>query len=205
MDGGNRWWWIGTAAMLLLALVLVIAAPRDGDGPAGTLLSPVPEGRAASTAPGASRAQVRAKLRRHARDGGRLVDGDVLGRVTALRGVPVVVNQWASWCPPCAAEFPFFARLARRYATRVAFLGLNSSDRAAGDAGDFLREHPVIYPSVVDRSAEQARGIGAGTSWPTTVFFDRAGHKTFVKQGGYATQALLERDLRRYALGAGGS
>lgn len=37
-------------------------------------------------------------------------------RLEALRGHPVVVNQWASWCGPCRYEFPFFQKLAGRYA-----------------------------------------------------------------------------------------
>jgi hypothetical protein len=37
---------------------------------------------------------------------------------------------------------------------------------------------------------------------PTTVFFDGSGQRTFVRQGGYTTEALLEQDLRTYALGA---
>jgi thiol-disulfide isomerase/thioredoxin len=37
---------------------------------------------------------------------------DLKTRLAALRGHPVVVNQWGSWCPPCRAEFPFFARAA---------------------------------------------------------------------------------------------
>ena len=67
-------------------------------------------------------------------------------RLAELRGHPVVVNKWASWCGPCRAEFPFFREQALARGTRVAFLGVNSNDNDAA-ARKFLRVHPVPYPS----------------------------------------------------------
>src|SRR5690606_28853775 len=49
-------------------------------------------------------------------------------RLAELKGFPVVVNAWASWCAPCRAEFPHFQNLAARYGKQVAFLGVNSED-----------------------------------------------------------------------------
>jgi thiol-disulfide isomerase/thioredoxin len=112
----------------------------------------------------------------------------------------VVVNQWASWCPNCNSEFGFFQQLSSRYERRVAFLGLDSQDQK-GDAEGFLKQHPVNYPSVYDPSASQAAGLGAGQAWPTTLFFDRTGRRTYVHIGGYTTAAALNADIRRYALG----
>src|SRR5205807_7873760 len=65
-----------------------------------------------------------------------LLDGGVSAfkrQLVALRGHPVVVNQWASWCGPCKFEFPFFQRLAEEYHGQVAFLGVDSQDNR-GDA-----------------------------------------------------------------------
>ena len=68
-------------------------------------------------------------------------------RLAKLRGYPVVVNKWASWCGPCRAEFPYFQRqVARSTAREVAFLGVDSNDND-GDAREFLSEYPVTYPS----------------------------------------------------------
>jgi cytochrome c biogenesis protein CcmG, thiol:disulfide interchange protein DsbE len=141
-------------------------------------------------------------IRANLREGNRVVDGRLQDRLAALKGVPVVVNQWASWCPPCRAELPLFKQLADRYRTQVAFVGLNSRDERAA-AERFLREFPVQYPSVFDGEAEQARSIGAGTSWPTTVFYDAAGDVRLIHRGGYATVDALDADIRAYALGAG--
>ena len=54
-------------------------------------------------------------------------------RIAELRGHPVVVNAWASWCGPCRFEFPFFQKQAVKRGKQVAFLGVNSQDNK-GDA-----------------------------------------------------------------------
>lgn len=121
-------------------------------------------------------------------------------RMTALRGHPVVVNQWASWCDSCRFEFPFFQTAVRRHRDRVAFVGLDSGDeRDAAEA--FLREMPVGFPSVFDRDAAVAQSLGGGRSWPMTFFFDRTGKQVHTRIGAYATADQLEADIQRFALG----
>ncbi len=138
------------------------------------------------------------------RQGGRLVGGGAAAlraQLAALKGHPVVVNQWASWCGPCRYEFPFFRRLAGTYRGRVAFLGVDAQD-SRSDAEAFLRRMPVPYPSFFDQEAEAARLFRGGQSWPTTAFYDKAGKLAFTHQGGYATEAKLDADIRRFALRA---
>jgi cytochrome c biogenesis protein CcmG, thiol:disulfide interchange protein DsbE len=138
-------------------------------------------------------------------EAGRLVGGGTQAfdrQLRALRGTPVVVNQWASWCGPCRFEFPFLASAARAYRGRVAFLGVNSQD-SRDSAQRFLRQHPVPYPSFFDPDTSVARSFRGGTAWPTTAFYDRAGKRVFIHAGGYASRAALDRDVRRYALGSG--
>lgn len=132
----------------------------------------------------------------------QLLDGGTnafAARLTGLRGTPVVVNQWASWCGPCRYEFPFFQHLAGRYQGRVAFLGVDSKD-ARGDAAAFLKQFPVPYPHYYDEDASIARTFGGGRAWPTTAFFAATGKLVFTHVGGYATEASLDADIARYAL-----
>jgi thiol-disulfide isomerase/thioredoxin len=142
-----------------------------------------------------------APLARLHRQGGRLLDGGAgafNARIRALRGYPVVVNKWASWCAPCRAEFPFFQREALRRGKRVAFLGVDLNDND-GDARRFLREFPVPYPSYKDPKLGVAAVFHGVQAFPTTAFYDRGGRLAFVHQGAYATQGKLAEDIERYA------
>lgn len=119
-------------------------------------------------------------------------------RVAQLRGLPIVVNAWGSWCVPCRQEMPIFNRLSARLGRRVAFLGIDVQDSAAG-ARAFMRRIPVSYPSYSDPSERIANGLGL-RNLPSTVFYDRRGRAT-LHQGVYRSEAELEQDIRRYALG----
>ena len=121
-------------------------------------------------------------------------------QLSSLRGTPVVVNQWASWCGPCRLEFPFFRDLARKYDGKVAFLGVNSND-SRDAAADFLEQQPVPFPHYVDGDTKVARVFKGGRSWPTTAFYDRTGELAFTHQGQYRSAADLEADIVMYALG----
>lgn len=119
-------------------------------------------------------------------------------RLARLRGYPVVVNVWASWCGPCRFEFPVLQKLSARYGKRVAFLGINSED--SGDAAaTFLREEPVPYPSYTDPDKKLAESLGVHLGFPDTAFYDAKGKLVYLKQGPYSDDSELEADVRRYA------
>lgn len=81
------------------------------------------------------------------------LDGISALDLSTIRGVPMVVNVWASWCPPCIAEMPLLARAARDLTDQVQFLGINlEDDRSA--ALQLLADMGVTFPSVEDRSGD---------------------------------------------------
>ncbi len=122
-------------------------------------------------------------------------------RIETLKGYPVVVNFWASWCGPCRLEFPILQELAARYGKRVAFLGVNSQDSDDTAAG-FLEQEPVPYPSYTDPDKEIGNSVKA-TGLPDTAFYDRSGELVYLKIGPYSEDSELEADVRRYALKSG--
>ena len=117
-----------------------------------------------------------------------------------LRGYPVIVNKWASWCGPCQSEFPVFQKVAVAYGKKVAFVGVDGKDTTPA-AKAFLHSFPVTYPSYSDPKESIARSIQAATYYPQTVFYNRQGQSVFDHAGPYESASALERDIKRYALG----
>jgi cytochrome c biogenesis protein CcmG/thiol:disulfide interchange protein DsbE len=100
-----------------------------------------------------------------------LADGKV--STVELRGYPVVVNFWASWCIPCKREAPRLTASARAHAGKVAFLGLDIQDFKS-DARGFLGRFKTNYVSVRDGGDSTYRRYGL-TGVPETYYLDRRG------------------------------
>ena len=114
----------------------------------------------------------------------------------SLRGTPVVVNVWASWCGPCRFEFPYFQQVAADRGDEVAFLGVLTDDNKKA-ARDFLEQLPLPYPSVDDPDQAIMRDLG-GRGPPITAFYDAGGELEYVHHGPYRAAEDLEADIDRY-------
>jgi len=123
-------------------------------------------------------------------------------RIRALRGYPIVVNVWGSWCEPCQAEFRLFARASAEFGKQVAFLGADTNEPSAADGQQFLNQHHVSYPSYeTTPQSMQALLPGGLQGTPTTIFIAPDGHQTYVNLGPYESQGALDHAIETYALG----
>lgn len=118
-------------------------------------------------------------------------------QLRALRGHPVVVNAWASWCHPCEFELPFFQRQAVQRGATVAFLGVNYRD-GASNARQMAARYPLPYPSFRDRDDIVERFKARGL--PVTIFYNARGERQMVHQGVFASEQDLSDAIDRYAL-----
>jgi cytochrome c biogenesis protein CcmG, thiol:disulfide interchange protein DsbE len=112
-------------------------------------------------------------------------------RLADLRGRPVVLNFWASWCPPCLAEMPEFERVHRRLGDRVAFLGVNQRDQPQA-AEQLARSTGVTYPLAVDPAGRAFDAFG-GLGMPTTVLIGADGTVADIFAGQLDERLLGER------------
>jgi len=123
--------------------------------------------------------------------------GDIALR--SLRGKVVVLNFWASWCPPCQEEAPLFNQIQDTYRRRgVAVVGIDSQD-FANDARAFARRLHVNYTLVRDSSNDVTNRWGVTSGFPVTFVIDRSGavQKMFSTQvDGQMLQSALRPLLR---------
>jgi cytochrome c biogenesis protein CcmG/thiol:disulfide interchange protein DsbE len=130
----------------------------------------------------------------------RLLGGGVRAfqaRLKALRGHPVVVNLWGSWCEPCQSEFPVFQKAAVRDGRRVAFLGIDVRDTDSA-AASFLRKFPVTYPSYADPDKAILSSLKTYDATPQTFYFNSRGREVYDHAGPYTSLSSLQRDIRHY-------
>ncbi|MBV8645693.1 MAG: TlpA family protein disulfide reductase [Candidatus Eremiobacteraeota bacterium] len=89
------------------------------------------------------------------------------------RGHVVLLNLWATWCPPCQQEMPALERFAREHARDVVVLGVDQGE-SSSTASAFAREHGVTFPILVDEQQQYGRTYAA-VGLPTTVIVGRDG------------------------------
>ena len=176
----QRWIALLLAAILVGAALAFTGSGRDSGGDKqGADLGPVtqvrPEDAAASDLPtGPEVGKLAPNFLLQDLDG-RAV------RLSDLRGRPVFLNFWATWCFFCLTEMPAMQRLADEYGDRIVVVGVNVGE-AAADARTYAQNNAIRYPLLLDpdravTAAYQPRAM------PTSLFIDAAGVVRAVSYG----------------------
>ncbi|HZB44381.1 MAG TPA: TlpA disulfide reductase family protein [Pyrinomonadaceae bacterium] len=95
-------------------------------------------------------------------------------RLKGLRGRVVLLNFWATWCPPCRAEIPELVRLQSEHGAALQVVGVTHPPERKARVRRLARELKVNYPLVIG-TRQTARAFGVGGTLPATVVIDREG------------------------------
>ena len=114
-------------------------------------------------------------------------------KLSDFEGTPVVLNFWASWCPPCLGEMPDFNRVYQEKGEQVAFLMVNMTDgqrETKEKATTYIDREGFVFPVYFDLDQKGALAMEV-SSIPTTYFIDRDGFIVSGYRGGINEGQLL--------------
>lgn len=110
----------------------------------------------------------------------------------SLKGKVIVLNFWATWCPPCRAEIPAFKNAYDKYMSKgVEIVGVSLDQKGWDVIRPFLEKHKIDYPVVLG-GAEIARAYGNIRSIPTTFIIDRKGKVVDSHVGAMTEETLVK-------------
>lgn len=141
---------LGAIILMMLALVLLLAGCLPGSEPSGT--------RADEAAPDFQLQNL---------------DGQLVS-LSDLRGKPVLLNFWATWCGPCRGEMPHLEQIYQEWSNKGLILLTINIGESSSQVGDFMREYNLSMPVLLDIRQVVAQQYNI-TAIPTTFFIDKDG------------------------------
>ena len=125
----------------------------------------------------------------------KALDGKML-QLSALKGKVVLLDFWATWCPPCRAEIPHFKELYAQYhAKGLEVIGVALDDGGERDVAPFAKENQINYPLSTTGAQQLAQQYGGIRGIPTTFLIDKQG-KIAKKYVGYQDKAVFEKEIQ---------
>lgn len=115
---------------------------------------------------------------------------------TTLQGKVVLVNFWATWCPPCRKELPALMKLQEKYRDKgLVVVGVSMDEGSASSVGKFLAKQKIIYPVILG-DGELTRGFGGVIGVPATFLVDRKGELA-IRFDGFASEDELQEVVEK--------
>jgi thiol-disulfide isomerase/thioredoxin len=124
------------------------------------------------------------------------VDGRTLS-TSALKGKVVIVNFWATWCPPCRAEIPDLVALQDKYRDQLQIIGISDDDDPPATVKKWAVEHKMNYPIVM--STPELRKVFTGVGALPTSFIVSRESRVVMRHVGMLTAATTEAETRHLA------
>ncbi len=110
-------------------------------------------------------------------------------KISDYKGRPVLINAWATWCPPCRGEMPDLHALYLKYkATRFELLAINSGESQTA-AASFIKEMGFTFPTLIDPNKTVLDGLGIN-GLPTSILVGRDGTVKYIHVGGLTPEMI---------------
>ncbi len=121
----------------------------------------------------------------------KTIDGKEI-RLSDLKGKVVLINFWATWCPPCQREMPLFERVYRKYKDRGFEILAISTDAEVSKVKEFIKEYKLSFPVLMDNG--EVSSLYGVQGLPTSFLIDREGKIVKIRLGEYKE---LESDVKK--------
>lgn len=122
------------------------------------------------------------------------VDGKTV-TLSGLRGKPVIINFWATWCGPCFEEMPYFQEVYKTWTPKgLQFVSIDTGEKAS-KVSAYLEANGFAFPVLVDNKGDVALKYGI-MYLPTTIMIDNTGVIKFMKSVSFGSLSELEGEIQ---------
>jgi thiol-disulfide isomerase/thioredoxin len=118
------------------------------------------------------------------------LEGKVV-QLNSLRGKPVLINFWATWCIPCKSEMPLLEQYYLKLTDKIAFYGINQQE-TKNVILPYLKDNSITFPILVDETGEVTRNYLI-EGFPTTYFIDKDGFLRSIQIGPLTNEQITAK------------